>query len=36
MNVRPLLVIASVSFLANEASYVSGSNLLVDGGWRAY
>lgn len=33
---RPDDVAAAVSFLAAEASYVSGTNLLVDGGWMAY
>ena len=29
-------VAAAVAFLANEAGYVSGTNLMVDGGWMAY
>jgi glucose 1-dehydrogenase len=33
---RPEDVAAAVSFLASEASFVSGTNLLVDGGWMAY
>jgi glucose 1-dehydrogenase len=33
---RPEDVAAAVSFLANEATYVSGANLMVDGGWTAY
>jgi glucose 1-dehydrogenase len=33
---RPDDVAAAVAFLAGEASYVSGINLLVDGGWMAY
>jgi NAD(P)-dependent dehydrogenase (short-subunit alcohol dehydrogenase family) len=33
---RPADVAAAVAFLAGEATYVSGINLLVDGGWMAY
>jgi NAD(P)-dependent dehydrogenase (short-subunit alcohol dehydrogenase family) len=33
---RPEDVAAAVAFLASEASYVSGINLLVDGGWMAF
>ena len=33
---RPEDVAAAVSFLAGDATYVSGTNLLVDGGWMAY
>jgi NAD(P)-dependent dehydrogenase (short-subunit alcohol dehydrogenase family) len=33
---RPEDVASAVAFLASEASYVSGTNVLVDGGWMAY
>jgi NAD(P)-dependent dehydrogenase (short-subunit alcohol dehydrogenase family) len=33
---RPEDIAAAVAFLAADASYVSGTNLLVDGGWMAY
>jgi len=33
---RPQDVAAAVAFLASEASYVSGTNVMVDGGWMAY
>jgi NAD(P)-dependent dehydrogenase (short-subunit alcohol dehydrogenase family) len=32
---RPEDIAAAVAFLAADASYVSGTNLLVDGGWMA-
>jgi NAD(P)-dependent dehydrogenase (short-subunit alcohol dehydrogenase family) len=33
---RPDDVATAVAFLATQASYISGINLLVDGGWMAY
>ena len=33
---RPEDVAGAVAYLASAASYVSGTNLLVDGGWMAY
>jgi glucose 1-dehydrogenase len=33
---QPEDIASAVSYLATEASYVSGINLLVDGGWMAY
>jgi glucose 1-dehydrogenase len=33
---RPEDVAAAVAYLASEASYTSGANLMVDGGWMAY
>jgi NAD(P)-dependent dehydrogenase (short-subunit alcohol dehydrogenase family) len=33
---RPEDIASAVAFLATSASYVSGTNLLVDGGWMAY
>ena len=33
---RPEDVSAAVAFLAGEAGYMSGANLMVDGGWMAY
>jgi NAD(P)-dependent dehydrogenase (short-subunit alcohol dehydrogenase family) len=33
---RPEDVAAAVSYLAGPASYTSGINLMVDGGWMAY
>ena len=33
---QPDDVATAVAFLATQASYISGINLLVDGGWMAY
>jgi NAD(P)-dependent dehydrogenase (short-subunit alcohol dehydrogenase family) len=33
---RPEDVASAVSYLAGPASYTSGVNLMVDGGWMAY
>jgi glucose 1-dehydrogenase len=33
---RPEDVASAVAFLVSDASYVSGTNLMVDGGWMAY